>query len=175
MDTVTITSGKYRGRKIATPGAATHPMGSRERLALFNMLDERIKNAYLLDAFAGSGALGIEALSRGSIKVVFVDDSVKAVQTIKKNLKVLGIDKEATVIKTKAANISNDFLNFDVILADPPYDNFNQGEIECLTNTLKGGGLMALSHPDDAPVLEGLTLLKSRQYANAHISIYVKN
>ena len=91
MDIVTVTSGKYRGRRILTPGLGTHPMGSREKLALFNMLTGKIEGATVLDAFAGSGALGIEALSRGAFKVIFVDNSKKATEVISKNLDTLVI------------------------------------------------------------------------------------
>ena len=83
MDNLRITSGNYRGRKIATPGGKTHPMGERERLALFNMIGPFIPEAMVLDAFSGSGALGIEALSRGAKHVVFVDIDKKAFETIK--------------------------------------------------------------------------------------------
>ena len=62
MEIVRITSGKYRGRALKTPGGATHPMGSREKLALFNMVAGHLPGALVLDAFAGSGALGLEAL-----------------------------------------------------------------------------------------------------------------
>ena len=79
---IKITSGIFRGRNISTPGGKTHPMGERERLALFNMISEYLPKAAVLDAYAGSGALGIEAISRGADKVLFVDKSADAVRKI---------------------------------------------------------------------------------------------
>ena len=70
MNEVRITSGSYKGRRVATPGGKTHPMGNREKIALFNMVSEYLPGSRVLDAYAGSGALGIEALSRGAAEVV---------------------------------------------------------------------------------------------------------
>ena len=89
---VRITSGKFRGRKATTPGEETHPMGERERLALFNMISDYLPGATVLDAFAGSGALGIEALSRGASEVTFIDANKKATECIRGNLASLGLE-----------------------------------------------------------------------------------
>lgn len=171
MEKITITSGKYKGRKIATPGGATHPMGSREKLALFNIVS--VEGLSVLDAFAGSGALGIEALSRGASEVVFVEKNAKACMIISKNLKSLGIKDGFRVIKSSVSRA--DLNEFDVVLADPPYDNFDLTEVESLTKFVKNGGVLVLSHPDEVPELQGLKLLKTHQYAAAHLSIYIKN
>lgn len=175
MDIVTITSGIYRGRKIATPGGATHPMGSREKLALFNMLTGKIEGVSVLDAFAGSGALGIEALSRGASEVVFVEKSAGACEIIRKNLKTLGVESGFKVIKNTVSKVSNDLEEFEVILADPPYDDFEITEVEKLVPLLKNSGVLVLSHPGEAPDLAGLSLLKTHTYARANLSIYAKN
>ena len=171
MKSVRITSGKYRGRKIATPGGGTHPMGERERLALFNMIAEYLPGAKVLDAYAGSGALGIEALSRGADEVIFVEKSAKAAQVIKGNLKSLGLAPEVVVCDVADYAPTE---KFNVIMADPPYDAFDLLKVEHLAQFLADGGIFALSHPDDAPELLGLTLEKSRKYAGATISIYTK-
>lgn len=147
-------------------------MGSREKLALFNMLTGKIEGATILDAFAGSGALGIEALSRGAAEVVFVEKNSKACEIIKKNLESLGIDEGARILKSNVSEVTGEY---DVILADPPYDNFDSSEVECLTKLLKNGGILVLSHPEEAPELDGLTLSKTHQYAAAHLSIYFKD
>lgn len=172
MDRVTIIGGKYKGRKIATPGKGTHPMGSREKLALFNMLASKIEGASVLDAFAGSGALGLEALSRGADSVVFVEKSPRASKVISENLKSLGVESGFEVIKGAVSGVSGDF---DIVLADPPYDDFDIKEVESLVDSIKNGGILALSHPFEAPIFEGLTLLKTHKYAVAHISIYIKD
>lgn len=166
-----ITSGQYRGRTIKTPGGKTHPMGERERLALFNMISDCVPGAVVLDAFAGSGALGIEALSRGAEGVVFVESNSSAVRTIKENLANLGANGE--VIACKVSSYTSE-SEFDLILADPPYDAFEKTEVEHLVKYLKSEGIFVLSHPGEVPELEGLHLLKSRKYAGATISIFVK-
>lgn len=150
-------------------------MGSREKLALFNMITEKVKEATLLDAFAGSGALGIEALSRGAPKVVFVDKSREAIDIIKKNLASLGLKNECEVIKGSIHELVDSLGEFEIIIADPPYDNFDKTEVSELPKMLKRGGIFVLSHPGEVPDLPGLTLLKTHKYASAHISIYVKN
>ena len=174
-ENITITGGKYRGRKISTPGGATHPMGSRERLALFNMLTGRIESARVLDAFAGSGALGIEALSRDALEVIFVDSSHKATEVIKDNLSKLGIKSGADVVCGRISKIVSSLGGFDIILADPPYDDFDLSEVERLVDLIEKDGILALSHPFEAPKLKGLKLLKTHRYAAAHISVYSKN
>lgn len=195
MNTVRITSGKYKGRKIATPGAGTHPMGERERIALFNMIITRVPGAKVLDAYAGSGALGVEALSRGADKVVFVDKNHAAMRTIRKNCLELGIsegqvmfydgtvgafcenftEEKGNTIDPQIATIAST-TGFDVILADPPYDNFDPDEVGNLTDKcLKKSGILVLSHPGEAPDLAGLSLEKSHKYAGATISVYVKD
>lgn len=172
---IRITSGTFGGRKIATPGAGTHPMGERERLALFNMISMYLPDALLLDAFAGSGALGIEALSRGAGGVVFVEANRGAVKCIQENLELLGIhwrdNEKIEVINSKVQDFTTE-RKFDIILADPPYDAFRLSEIEHLITTLKTGGILVLSHPGEIPTLPKLKLQKSRKYAGASISIY---
>ena len=174
MDKVLITSGKYRGRKLTAPGGATHPMGSREKIALFNMLTGVIEGARVLDCFAGSGALGCEALSRGAKSVVFVEKSPKAAKVIRRNLDSLGID-DSEVIQGDISNVMESLGSFDVILADPPYDDFDPKKIESLVPLLGKNGVLALSHPGEAIGFVGLKLLKSHQYAGAHISLYTKD
>ena len=174
-DKITITGGQYRGRKIFTPGGKTHPMGSRERLALFNMLGEKCAGAKVLDAFSGSGALGIEALSRGASLVVFCDNSRQVTEVIRRNLSELGINDSFKVVCSKVSGLAGDLRDFEVILADPPYDNFDFTEVDSLVGLLKANGTLVLSHPGEAPNFEGLELLKTHTYAAAHLSVYTKN
>lgn len=197
MEKVKITSGKLKGKKIATPGGETHPMGSREKLALFNMIGEYLPGAQVLDAYAGSGALGIEALSRGAKEVLFVEDSHVAMRTINENCFRLGLrDEQVAFYRGPVRNFYQKFVMHggtgmvvgsplmamamttfpkavDVILADPPYDEFNGKEICRLAKAyLKDGGILVLSHPGDAPDFPGLELISTHQYARAHISVY---
>mgnify|MGYP002514194010 CR=1 FL=1 len=174
MDNIKITSGKYRGRAIKSPNSKlTHPMGAREKLALFNMISEYLPNAVVLDAYAGSGALGIEALSRGASYAMFVEKNPRTAGIIRKNLVELGLAEQASVSEWDVKN----FLpprDFDVILVDPPYDNFDVRGVENLAKFLKKTGVLVLSHPGEAPEISGLKLNKTRKYAAARISIYTK-
>ena len=93
-----ITSGIFRGRKLVSPNSeTTHPMGDREKLALFNSLGDSIKGTVVLDLFAGSGALGLEALSRGAKDVDFVENSRKAVLSIKSNISALEVSNSTNI------------------------------------------------------------------------------
>lgn len=171
MNNVKITSGKYRGRTLLAPGGNTHPMGAREKLALFNMITPYLPDAIVLDAYAGSGALGIEVLSRGAGRVTFIEKNPKAAQIIRQNLTNLGL--EAEVFQGRTGNYQSEEL-FDVILADPPYDDFDLTEVISLAKNLAPQGVFVLSHPGDAPEIPSLELNTSRKYAGATISIYLK-
>jgi len=165
---VRITSGIYRGRKITTPGGKTHPMGERERLALFNSITPYLPDAQVLDFFCGSGALGIEALSRGAQSVDFVDSSRKAIKTTQQNLADLQVDE------SKYHTFCTDFRNFqpdchyDIILCDPPYDDFPIEILDYLFPLLSKQGIIVLSHPDSF-VPAGAN--STKRYAAANISI----
>ncbi|MBQ1373522.1 RsmD family RNA methyltransferase [Candidatus Saccharibacteria bacterium] len=180
MNNIRITSGIYRGRSIKSPASAlTHPMGSREKLGLFNMIAEYLPGATVLDAFAGSGALGIEALSRGAQRVIFVENASAAIHAITANCKALGIaPTQAVLYRGKVSTFCNEFVleegEIRVILADPPYDDFDLAELNKLPKCLASGGILVLSHPGSAPPLPELELQKTRKYAGATISIYSK-
>lgn len=181
--TMHIISGKYKGRKLQSPeNTATHPMGSREKLALMNLLQPYLTGATVLDAYAGSGALGLEALSRGAKEAVFVESNGKVAKTLNNNLdSVLGNNFTFATIYAYSirefVKLSTYRSYFNIIIADPPYDHFDTSEINELTECLSEQGLMALSYPakQGAPVLEGLELVSNRQYAAAGIAIYQKS
>lgn len=176
-NSVKITSGELKGRKILTPGGATHPMGERERLALFNMIAEYVPGNYILDAFAGSGALGIEALSRGAMFVVFMEKNRKACQTITRNIGELGLfPMRGGVLQHDAYKVLKTATDrFGIVLADPPYDEYDENKIKVLARVVADpGGILVLSHPGEPPAMPGLRLEKSHKYAGATISLYVK-
>ncbi len=122
-----IVAGKYRSRLIRSPKPeGVRPTKDRIREALFNIIKENVAGAEVLDLFAGSGAFGIEAISRGAKSVVFVDDERECIKTIDDNLKDLGVEKDKfTILKmdvVKAINkLVNDGKKFDIVLMDPPY------------------------------------------------------
>ena len=127
-----IISGKYRHLKIESPDTdKTRPTTDRVREALMSALSLYLEDAYVLDLFAGSGALGLESLSRGAAHVVFCDNSPLAVNTIKKNLAFLK-ETNARVILShyeKTLKILKDEgKKFDIVYVDPPYKNHDAYE-----------------------------------------------
>ncbi|MBR3236240.1 RsmD family RNA methyltransferase [Candidatus Saccharibacteria bacterium] len=173
---VKITGGTYRGRSIQTPGGNTHPMGERERLALFNMIFDCVNDSQVLDLFCGGGTLGIEALSRGAKSVTFVDNSGKVMAVVKKNCLDLEINSEKwkTVVLDANSFAMASKNQYDLVLADPPYDTYTPEMVENLPKLVKQGGTLVLSHPGAAPDFSEMQLLKARKYANANLSIYIK-
>ena len=174
-NTIQITSGRLRRRIIKTPAnSTTHPMGARERLALFNIIAPLGALDNVLDAFAGSGALGIEALSRGARNAVFVEQDHTAARTIRENIKALDLEDITSVLEKPVEKLS---LNgrYTLVIADPPYDNYNPQIIEHLLPLVDKNGIFVLSHPGQiTPLLNGFRLLKHTSYANANISVFQK-
>lgn len=171
--TTKITSGKFRGRIIKTPPSA-HPMGSRERLALFNIIGPLNYFDTVLDAFAGSGALGFEALSRGAHSVVFVEKDSTATDTIHQNIITLDCDNSTVVLEKPVEKLSQN-NRYTLILADPPYNDYNPQTIDHLLPMVEKNGIFALSHPAQiTPVINGFRLLKHASYARARISVFQK-
>jgi 16S rRNA (guanine(966)-N(2))-methyltransferase RsmD len=121
-----LTGGEFRGRSIQTPsGRSTRPSQAKLRQALFNSLQFEVPEARVLDLFAGSGALGFEALSRGASRAVFVESDRAACQLIQKNRDELRVGDRCVVIEASvdqcAARLRGE-PPFDLILADPPYE-----------------------------------------------------
>ena len=169
---VHITSGSFRGRKLKVPGAA-HPMGARERLALFNSIAGRVPGAKVLDLFAGSGALGVEALSRGAMAATFVEKNARAAAVIRENLTALGIDGMMVLCQSAGEFTSSE--KYDVILADPPYDKFDAGELVDASDLLENDGILVLSHPSSfTPEIPKLKHITTHKYANCNISLFTK-
>ena len=169
---VRITGGKFSGQTIDTPGENTHPMGERERIALFNMIGDEIKDAYVLDAYAGGGTLGIEALSRGAEDVIFMEKDEQACDTIWRNCEKLGLDGAGAFCGKVQEFLPMTTDRFNIIFMDPPYDEFEPHMIDELRSYTMWGGLLIVSHPGEPTDIAGLEIIKTRQYAKAHITIY---
>jgi 16S rRNA (guanine966-N2)-methyltransferase len=124
-----IIAGGAKGRRLKTPaGSKTRPTGARVRQTLFDILAPRLPGSRFLDAFAGSGAIGLEALSRGSVLVVFVDTSAPAVAAIRENARALAASGGEVLVFRQDARVALQALaaqgrRFDVIYLDPPYDS----------------------------------------------------
>ena len=171
---VKITSGLFRGRELKAPqNGVTHPMGSREKLALFNSLSDKIKDKIILDVFAGTGALGLEALSRGASHVTFIEADKKAAEILKQNAIVLGVFEQVRIYNTKAEKIDFD-RPFDIVIADPPYEYFHDLPLSVLDRLAKTAReYFVLSHPSDFdPHAIDAELLSTRAYAGSRITIF---
>lgn len=167
---IRIISGKLGGRLIDTPKTdKTHPMGDRERSAIFNRLRGEIADKVILDAFAGSGALGLEALSLGAAEVDFLENNRKAAKTIHDNIAKFKLDDRGKLVRKLRDE-------YDIIFADPPYDKPQYEYIEEILKSLKHGGIFVLSHPESPAPWEfrGLSLFSDKSYAAAHIKMYQK-
>lgn len=173
-----VISGKLKGLQLASPKSPqTRPMSDRMRSALFNTLGD-IADLTVLDAFAGSGAVAIEAVSRGAGSVVAVERDKKVARILESN-----ITRITAVVSIQAAqaNISSwltsqdDSVRFDVIIADPPYDDTQLSRIHQLIRYVKPGGLLVLSWPtndSEAPVFENAEQLKRDSYAGGSLIYY---
>ena len=117
-----VIAGEWRSRRLKSiPGDATRPTSDRLRETLFNILGPRIEGASFLDAYAGTGAVGIEALSRGARHAYFLESSRAALDTIRENLKSLGAEGRATVVKG-AVLLTIARYPAEIVFLDPPYD-----------------------------------------------------
>lgn len=164
------------GRQFASPGTnKTHPMSDKVRGALFNVLGD-IEGLTVLDAFAGSGALGFEAISRGAAQAVVIDSDKTAGQTIAANIQGLGLADKAKLIKSSA----NAWLTtspgeqFDLVFCDPPYNNLQPALVQRLAERVKPGGLLVLSWPgnQELPMLGQLEQISGRSYGDIQLAFY---
>ena len=169
---IRITSGEFRGRALISPRqAVTHPMGSRERLALFNAIGPHIKNKVVLDVFAGTGALGLEALSRGASHVTFIEKNHKVAEILRKNIKNLGLEDNTEIIEKDVLNFDSDDA-FDYVFIDPPYDAIESFDIEKIMQKFSGANKIILSHPKGTEFeLEGFDA-RTKTYAGAAVTIF---
>ena len=150
-----IIGGTLRSRRLEAPaGLATRPSSDRLRETLFNVLAPRIQDAHFLDLFAGSGAVGLEAHSRGAARVEFVERSAPALAALRKNMASLGVSSGISIhagsVEPILRRMRTD-LPFDLVFLDPPYDAANAYEA---TLGLLGGALSGLLAPGALVIAE---------------------
>jgi 16S rRNA (guanine966-N2)-methyltransferase len=168
-----IIAGSNKGARIFAPkGHDTRPTADRAREAAFNLIGP-VDGASVLDLYAGSGALGIEALSRGAARALFVDSSREACRAIGTNLEKLGL--KATVLCQDALRaLATEGGPYDLILADPPYD-FAAYDLLAprFARLLAKDGVAVVQTPAAAePTLQGLTVRTSRRYGSARLTLF---
>ena len=174
-----IIAGDWRGRKLVAPkGEGTRPTADRTRETLFNMLNSRLgsfEGLSVLDLFAGSGALGIEALSRGAEQCLFVEQDPDAVKAIKANIAALDARKRSTVQAGSVMSLGPAKATHDLILLDPPYDT-GAGQV-ALDRMLRLGWIgpatwIALeTHKREEIKLRGLAIEAERVVGKAKLTI----
>lgn len=173
-----IIAGRLGGRLFEAPhGHRTHPMGDKIRGALFNTLGD-IEGLSLLDAYAGSGAIGFEAISRGASKVIAVEADKPAQTCIKINITSLQVAETYTLINSFIMSfVRRTHETFDIVVADPPYDNLVYKDLEALDKVVKVGGLLVYSLPPTARIIlpKNFELLSTKSYGDATLSFYRKN
>lgn len=171
-----VIAGRLGGRQFNSPNSGqTHPMSDKMRGALFNTLGD-IAGLTVLDAFAGSGALSFEAVSRGASSALALDNDKLAQRTIAENTKALGL---ASHIKLISANVSswsdhNPTVQFDLVLCDPPYDKLQLELLQKLTRHLSPLGTYVLSWPGKltTPEFQGLHLATSKTHGDSQLVFY---
>jgi 16S rRNA (guanine966-N2)-methyltransferase len=171
---VRVVAGTHRGRRLeAPPGRSTRPTSDRVREALFSILGS-VEGLHVLDLFAGSGALGIEALSRGAAEAVFVDSDPRAIAAVRRNLAAIGID--APVHRRDAfAWLEGADGTFDLVFVDPPYSSARRtgGRLDELLPPLLTQTSLTVTESDKRdPLLLTLPLVDERTYGDTRIAIH---
>jgi len=155
-----VTGGVAKGIPLSTRrGLTTRPTLGRVRETLFAILAPRLEGANFLDLFAGTGAVGIEALSRGAKYVIFVESNRTCVRLIKENLARTSLAQRAEVVAAECAaalrRLTSRGMTFDIVFCDPPYRQAEGREIFALTENVPGvlreGGLFILQRPRETP------------------------
>lgn len=186
-----IISGRFKSRKLSAPkGDKTRPTSGRLREALFNICQHQIEGARFLDLFAGSGAMGIEALSRGAARSVFVDTSRDSIRCIHANVEAFGLEADSEImcldVFEAMSKLAKRGYSFDIIYADPPYGQIEKtkgnalsqhvatildGLIDMKLPLLKPGGALFLEDDSESlserQVFKHLTLLDSRKMGHS--------
>ncbi len=145
-----VIAGEFRSRRLKTlPGLETRPTPDRLREALFNVLAPVIADSIFLDAYAGSGAVGIEALSRGARRAIFVENNRAAVEVIRENLAALGLETRADVYTGKTLVVL-DRVAANIVFLDPPYQKENEYESAFTALAALGSKLVIAQHTSRA-------------------------
>ena len=175
-----IIAGSAGGRPLKAPPEGLRPTMDRVRAAVFSSLGDLVPDATVLDLFAGSGGMGIEALSRGAAKAVFADNNERCVRCIRENLRMAGVEGSVqTVDAYRFIELYAEPSSFDLIFADPPYSK-KEGDTDHATAlmtspklaaALKPGGLFVFEKNSDSkiPAESVFELIKSRRYGGSEI------
>jgi len=176
-----IVSGTHRGRKLFTPAdeGKIRPTTDRVKEAVFDILQFDIEGRKILDLFAGSGQIGIEALSRGAVAVTFVDESSDAIKLVRRNLEHCGFkapEYKFSVVQSDAISFLKGRAKYDIIFLDPPYKSNllkNALNIIFFVDILENGGIIVCESSDVQEDYDGYRR-KSYKYGKTYITVYAK-
>lgn len=178
-----VIAGSARGIRLVAPGAGTRPLADRVKQTLFAMLEPQLADAVVLDLFAGSGAGGIEALSRGAGRAVFVERDAGAVRVIADNLRRTRLEERGRVVRADALRWLADRAGaapeapFDVVLADPPYGDHEllARALELVGPHVRAGGVVVAKHfwREPPPPVTGLLASdRERRFGETALTFY---
>ncbi len=173
-----VISGSARGRRLeALEGNDVRPTTDKVKESVFNIIQFNIEGRRFLDLFAGSGQMGIEALSRGAKQAVFIDKSSRSLRVIRNNIAAAGVEDRATVLNTDAAAfLSTNADNFDLAFLDPPYGTgILQQVLPAVADNMNKGGLIICESPLKEELFEKIgnfTLDRNYHYGKIKISVY---
>ena len=176
-----IIAGKFKGRKLTIGKEPLYrPTLDRVKESMFNVLGDDIIDRNILDIFCGSGSLGFEALSRGAMRVTFVDNNKYILNTAQKNAAAINIEHKARFILTDVFKFLENHkeLSYDIVFADPPYDECYGSRIcESIVkyNIIGKGGILVLERfKKDKPEPEMLKLLKQLKFGQTEVDFYIR-
>ena len=152
---IRIIAGEFKGRRLKTPaGDAVRPTADRVREAWFSILQRAMRGARVLDLFAGSGALGLESLSRGAATAEFVELNRFALSALKANIKTLHVDDRAMVRRLDALKFAERLHpgQYDVAFADPPYAGDQAARLVAMFRVNAFARIFTIEHPADRPI-----------------------
>lgn len=177
-----VIAGGLRGRVLATvEGKAVRPSSGLVRGAIFNVLQAQglTEGAVVLDLYAGSGALGIEALSRGARRALLVERDARSLEALRRNVATLKISDRASIVNRDAlAYLADCADRFDLVLADPPYDQKAAADILRVVSDRKllcEGGVLVIQQSSHDQVVQGaggLTLWKQKKHGKTAVCFY---
>lgn len=173
---IKIGAGTLAGRIIDQPKTfKTRPLTSKVRASIFNRLGD-IEGLSVLDAYAGSGAFGLEALSLNAAHATFIEQSKPVAKVIEANITKLDLVSETTLLAERVQTAANGLQgqSFDLVLADPPYAELSISDLNLLANHLSDTGIMIVSHSSRTPTpdLQNVDSIDSRTYGDTTISYY---
>lgn len=180
---VRIIAGEFGSRRLEAPfGHATRPTADRVKEALFSMLLPWLQGARVLDLFAGSGALALEAISRGAAFAHLCEQDREAAKVVQRNIAALGVQERAKLSKGNglglASRLAGEGERFDIIFLDPPYRaGLMPKALERCVALLAEGGVVAAESAweDEFPPPEGLRTHTSRRYGECRVTLYLRD